>query len=165
MPSFLSPHFTLEEMTASDVALRLGIDNSPGEVAIGNLRRLTLGYLEVARGHIGAIITTSGYRCPALNEQIHGSKTSAHMDGRAHDGRAQNLPLHAYMEWWVGLSGLPYDQCIYEFGGWVHIGIARAGEAPRRENLMIFTLPDWSSTGYLPWDAKRIEPVTGMFKG
>ena len=33
----LSPNFTLEELTRSDIAARLGIDNTPGPDALANL--------------------------------------------------------------------------------------------------------------------------------
>ena len=36
----LTEHFTLDEMTFSEIALRNGISNSPDKIIIGNLTRL-----------------------------------------------------------------------------------------------------------------------------
>lgn len=48
----LSPSFTLEEMTASETAVRYGIDNTPDNEVLMNLRRLAL-FLEEVRAAIG----------------------------------------------------------------------------------------------------------------
>lgn len=63
----LTPHFTLEELTHSATALRLGIDNTPAAEIVENLRVLA-GGLETAREILGglSIRVNSGYRCEAL---------------------------------------------------------------------------------------------------
>jgi zinc D-Ala-D-Ala carboxypeptidase len=160
----ISPHFSLEELTKSEIATRLGLDNTPGVDEITNLTRLCTGYLEPARSQVGPIETTSAFRSVPVNFAVHGSATSAHPRGRAHDGRAVNLSLLEYMDWWVNKSGLPFDQVIFEFGGWIHVGISEIGDVPRKEALMIFTLPGNTNTGYLPFDPKRIS-IDGKFLG
>ena len=59
----LSEHFTLEELTASEVAARAGIDNTPSAETMRNLLRLATG-LELVRAALGnnPIHVTSGYR-------------------------------------------------------------------------------------------------------
>ena len=129
----LSPHFTLAELTYSDTAERLGINNRPGEFGQDNLRRLA-DKLEQVRSILSApIIVTSGYRCAQLNRQIGSGSTSAHIRGLAADFRApafgtprevaEVLALHA--------DELDFNQLIYE-GTWVHFALADAGVAPRR---------------------------------
>lgn len=68
-----------------------------------------------------------------------GSKTSAHMDGRAADfvPMDRSTTLESIVEWIRDESSLAFDQVILEFGRWVHLGIAREGAMPRREVLTI----------------------------
>ena len=48
----LSPHFSLEELTASEVAARARIDNAPPPEVMDNLVRLAQG-LELVRRALG----------------------------------------------------------------------------------------------------------------
>ena len=84
---YLSPHFSLKEMTDSQTAVKRGIANVPSEQEIENLRRLCQGTLEPLREALGLpIIITSGYRCKALNNILgRSSKHSQHMAGCAAD--------------------------------------------------------------------------------
>ena len=64
----LSPFFSLDEMTRSQTALRLGLDNTPPAEAIAELRRLCANLLEPARLLLGVPLhVDSGFRCSALN--------------------------------------------------------------------------------------------------
>ena len=85
--SFLTPHFTLQELCASQTAKEHGIDNTPPEEAVGNLRALCENCLEPLRVAIGLpVIVTSGFRTKALNDKLaHASSTSQHMRGQASD--------------------------------------------------------------------------------
>lgn len=84
---FLSPHFTLQEMCASQTAMKHGIVNVPSELEVENLRRLCEGCLEPLREAIGLpVIITSGFRTKALNDKLaHASSTSQHVRGEAAD--------------------------------------------------------------------------------
>lgn len=84
---FLTPHFTLLEMTESQTAKKHNIVNVAPPVAVQNLRRLCEHTLEPLREKMGLpIIITSGYRCPQLNEIIvHSARKSQHMAGQAAD--------------------------------------------------------------------------------
>ena len=135
----LTPHFSLEELIASQTAARLGIDNTPTAEVLANLRKLA-GYLETVRAHFDLPLSiSSGYRCPALNAAVPGSsKTSAHCFGLAADFTVPGWAnLDACREIATCLSG--WDQIIYEFGpaGWVHLGLTNL--APRM-NTMTTTL-------------------------
>lgn len=142
-PVFLSPHFSLDELTASQSAARGGIDNTPPEDVIANLARLA-AVLEQVRGLLGVpVLVSSGYRCPALNALIGGSTTSAHLSGLACDFTAPKFGTPFEVAAKIADSNLPFDQVIHEYGRWVHLGLS-AGVTPRRQCLSIF-----SGTGYL----------------
>jgi zinc D-Ala-D-Ala carboxypeptidase len=77
----LSPHFSLEELTHSDTATRLGIDNTPTVEVIDNLTFLA-GELEYVRDILGhPMLVSSGFRCNALNDHLGSKRTSSHTKG------------------------------------------------------------------------------------
>lgn len=81
----LTPHFALAELTASNKAAALGIDNAAPPEIMPRLRKLA-DLLERVRGHLGVPITvTSGYRCHQLNKAVGGVTSSDHMLGMAAD--------------------------------------------------------------------------------
>lgn len=145
----LTEHFTLAELTASETAARLGIDNTPSDAIIHNLTRTAL-LLEQVRTLLGPPIISSGYRCPALNSVIGGAPRSAHMLGLAADFivPAFGTPLEVCQA--LSANALQYDQLIHEFGRWVHIGL-REGE-PRRQDLTASRLMGGTTyqTGHYP---------------
>jgi hypothetical protein len=136
----LTPHFSLEEMTASETAVRQGIDNTPPEFAFLNLNRLCRE-LEKVRSLLGeqVITITSGYRCPELNKAIGGSSASHHMIGLAADFICPSFgnPLEICHK--IAGSEIEYDQLIHEFGIWIHIGF---DDNPRHQNLTARRGPD-----------------------
>lgn len=83
----LSPHFCLDEFTQSATARKHGIDNTPPQEAVENLRRLCANTLEPLRNALGLpVVITSGYRTKALNSMLaHSSERSQHMLGQAAD--------------------------------------------------------------------------------
>lgn len=81
----LSPHFTLAEMTASNKARQLGLDNTPPDELMPRLIRLA-EMLERVRTTLGVPITiTSGYRGTQLNRAVGGVTSSDHTQGHAAD--------------------------------------------------------------------------------
>src|SRR5262245_38153427 len=81
----LSPNFSLAELTVSDSAARLRIDNTPDAAVLANLRRLA-HLLEDVRELLGRpLVITSGFRAPKLNRAVGGSATSVHVIGLAAD--------------------------------------------------------------------------------
>lgn len=133
------PHFTEEELIFSQTAVRKGIDNTPNEQERSNLLRLAW-FLETLREKLGTyygrsvIIVSSGYRCYELNEELGGSKTSAHMDGLAGDINAPGLKPIALARFIANnMADEGFDQVIHEFGRWVHIGLCEG--LPRYEKL------------------------------
>ena len=120
-----SKYFTLEELTKSATARRLGISNKPTADIIAALQRLVTNVLDPLREEWGApIIVGSGYRCPKLNKAVGGARMSQHMYGQAadirtlHDRPEDNKRLRDLL---IKLN-LPFDQLIDEFGcDWLHV--------------------------------------------
>ncbi|HEU4775869.1 MAG TPA: D-Ala-D-Ala carboxypeptidase family metallohydrolase, partial [Telluria sp.] len=127
----LSPHFSLAELVASQVATRQGIDNAPAPAIVANLTHLA-ALLEQVRTLVGApIAISSGYRSPALNKAVGGASNSAHVLGLAADISAAKLAPKA-LALLIQQSDIAFDQLIYE-GTWVHIGLSAS--AARRQVL------------------------------
>jgi len=121
----LSKNFALSEMVKSATAERLGVDNSPGLHHLVNLTHLCINILQPVREQFGVITINSGYRSPALNSKVGGSKTSQHCNGQAADFESFSTPNPDLAKWIS--KNLEFDQLILEFydgkdpnSGWVH---------------------------------------------
>ena len=130
----MTPHFSLEEFTASDTAARLNIDNRlPDELRENALK--TLQMMERIRFHIDAPITiTSGYRCKALNQAIGSKPTSDHTLAFAVDFKAPRAgtPYEIAKDLAGVIDVLGIGQLILEFGSWVHVSLARPDKTINR---------------------------------
>jgi len=128
----VTPHFSLEELTFSDTAVRLGINNNVTDpTLLSNLHELAVG-LEQIRDLLNAPLhINSGYRCLLLNGAVKGSINSAHMQGWAADFtcRLFGTPLEIVKE--VTKAGIKVDQIIQE-GAWVHVSFN-----PQMRNLVM----------------------------
>jgi len=133
----LSPNFTLEEMTASETAERHGIDNTPNNDVLMNLRRLAL-FLEDVRTAVGMPLRiSSGYRSPEVNQKVGGKSTSQHCRGVAADLKVKGMTPDQVVKAIIK-AGLPYDQVIREFDSWTHVSISNTkDEKPRKMALII----------------------------
>lgn len=133
----LSPHFALDEFLVSQEAVRRGIDNTPDAGVRANLARVadTLEQVRAALGNLPVVIS-SGYRCPALNTAIGGAKNSAHILGLAVDFTVPSYGTVLATARAIKSSGIVFDQLIYEYGRWVHLGLSV--DAPRQQLLSIF---------------------------
>ncbi len=123
----LSPHFTLAEFIASQTAARMNINNDPPPEAIENLKRTAAG-LERVRVllNANAIHVSSGYRCLALNTAVGSRLTSQHTMGQAVDFTCPTFGTPERVMDVIARSDLAFDQCILEFGQWVHISFRAA---------------------------------------
>lgn len=133
----LSHSFELAEFLRSQEAARLGRAIEPTEEEIANLRRLCALVLQPLRDALcKPVVIISGLRPLWLNKLIGGSKTSAHMEGRAADLIVPGMAALEVCKFTRGLR-LELDQCINEFPpiGWTHVGIAKVGEIARAEYL------------------------------
>lgn len=126
----LSVHFSLEELILSNTAVRLGIDNTPPEDVLANLRMLT-NTLETVRGILGSpIYISSGYRCRLLNNQVGGSSHSWHTLGLAADFICPGFGSPYQIIQTLVDHNIQYEELIHEFGRWVHIAIPPIGAPP-----------------------------------
>jgi zinc D-Ala-D-Ala carboxypeptidase len=129
----LSKSFTLNELTKSQEALRLGINNTPNDEHIENLKILCENILQPIRDFYGMPVSvSSGYRSAALCEAIGSSSKSQHTKGQAADFEIFGMANKDLADWIV--QNLDYDQCILEFwnpddpnSGWVHCSYNDSG--------------------------------------
>lgn len=123
----LTANFTLSELTKSETALRHGMDNTPGETEIANLKTLAEKVLQPVREHYQkGVKVNSGYRAPEVNQKVGGSRTSDHCKGQAADIEIPGVP-NADLAKWI-TENLDFTQVILEFytqgipdSGWVHV--------------------------------------------
>lgn len=121
----LTLHFTLAELTRSELGARLQLDNTPPPGILQNLRILAEG-LEQVRSLLGwPMHINSGYRCRAINTAVRGAEHSAHMEGWAADFTCDTYGTPEEIVQRIVASGIQFDQCIQE-GHWVHISFAPA---------------------------------------
>lgn len=134
----LTPHFTLEELTASETAERNGWDNSPNDQELANLTRLA-DFLEQVKVVLGGkpIMISSGLRTKLVNDAVGSKDTSQHRTGCAADFKVPGMTPDEVVRKIVD-SGLGYDQLIREFDRWTHISIPNDPKGkPRGQTLII----------------------------
>jgi hypothetical protein len=134
----LSPNFTLAELTASETADRLNIDNTPDTSEMANLIRLAV-FLEEVKTVLGGkpIMINSAFRCKEVNYAVGSKDTSQHRIGCAADIRVPSMTPDEVVKAVIA-SGIGYDQIIREFDRWTHISIPSvAGDNPRKQALII----------------------------
>lgn len=129
----LSEHFTLEEATYSETAVRMHIDNQPSEKQLQNMK-IAAEHLELVRELSGPMRVNSWLRLPAVNEAVGGSKISSHMDGWAIDCSSSTHTPYELCQL-VKNAGIKFDQMIHEYGRWMHISFA---PEMRQQELTIF---------------------------
>lgn len=126
-------YFSINELTKSATAKRLGIDNTPTTQVTNNLVALVNGVLDPVREAFGQpIIVTSGYRCKALNKAVGGVATSQHQLGQAADIHTVSDTYKDNKKLWdlicamVAKGKIDTGQYIWEYGNkngpdWIHI--------------------------------------------
>ena len=119
----LSEHFTLDEFTFSQTAVRKGINNTPSAIIVSNLTLLAHN-LEKVRALLNVPIhITSGYRCAQLNIAVGGSNKSDHILGYAVDFTAPKFGTPKDIIKAIIASDIQFSQIIFE-GTWVHLSFA-----------------------------------------
>ena len=128
----LTAHFTLEELTVSPTAKKLGIPNTPTAEHIANMKYCCEKILEPVRAKFGPVTVNSSYRAPLVNKAVGGSKTSQHVNGQAIDFEVNGVDNKTVADWVA--DNLEFDQVILEFytagdknSGWVHASIKKEG--------------------------------------
>ena len=151
----LSKNFTLSELTKSQTATRLGIENKPSSQETLHLKNLCENILQKVRDRFNEpVIINSGYRSIKLCQAIGSSSKSQHAKGQAADIEVANLDNKKVAEWIK--NNLEYDQLILEFykesegprSGWIHVSYV--SDKPRRQALLADKDKD-NKTRYMPW--------------
>lgn len=130
----VTANFALSEFTSSHTAERLGIPNTPDDIAMGNLCNILIPGMQRIRDLLGVpVVVKSGYRGRALNAAVKGSPSSQHLTGNACDFVAPGYGSpREVCELLVHQSALiRFDQLICE-GSWVHVSFA----ANRRNQVL-----------------------------
>jgi zinc D-Ala-D-Ala carboxypeptidase len=123
----LTSNFSLSEMTKSDTALRFNIDNTPDAEQLANMVALCENVLQPVREYFGmGVKVNSGFRHPAVNSKVGGSRTSDHCKGMAADIEIPGVANADLAKWIV--DNMNFRQVILEFytpgvpdSGWVHV--------------------------------------------
>lgn len=134
----LSENFTYEELTRSDTAVRLGVDNTPNEDEIQNLRRLAALLQEVKKAVGGKpVMINSAFRSKAVNDAVGSKDSSQHRLGCAADLRVPGMRPREVVQACIAAK-VPFDQIILEFDSWTHISVPNTPEMqPRGQALII----------------------------
>ena len=138
----LSKNFNLAEMTKSQTATRMGLDNNPNEDEPENLRLLCERVLQHVRDHFNHTVTiSSGFRNIILSQKIGSSSKSQHCQGEAADFEIFGVPNNEVSDWIK--ENLMFDQLILEYwepgqpnSGWVHVSYKKEINSNRKEYLM-----------------------------
>ena len=153
----LSEHLSLNEVTTSGTAKRLGINNNPTPEHLENLKLVAKNVFEPIRNHFGKPIkVSSGYRSKELNAATPGaSTTSQHSSGEALDLDQDGMPhgVTNKMVFDFIRENLNFDQLIWEFGDsknpdWVHVSYESTGK--QRKQILKATRVN-GKTSYSPW--------------
>ena len=138
----LSKNFSLAELTKSQTAERMGLNNSPNENQTENLRLLCERVLQPVRDHFDDVVSiSSGFRDPVLSQKIGSSIKSQHCKGQAADFEIFGTPNNEVSDWIK--ENLMFDQLILEYfepgqpnSGWVHVSYKKEINSNRKEYLM-----------------------------
>ena len=123
----LSKNFTLEELIASDWAERNGVNNTPPEDVVNNLKSMAEKLEEVRSLLDTPVIVSSCYRNAKVNKAIGGKPTSRHLLGQAADIKSPRYGNPEEVCNTIATSDISFGKCILEFynpitgGGWVHL--------------------------------------------
>ena len=134
----ISKHISDREGVYSITATRRGIDNTPSEEHLDNMKLLAEKIFEPLRKWVGGPIRiNSFYRGPELNKAIGGSSKSQHCKGQAMDiddtgCHKTNAEMYAWIK-----DNVDFDQMIWEFGddenpNWVHVSYVSPEENRNR---------------------------------
>jgi hypothetical protein len=134
----LSEHFSLDELCFSETAARHALNNIPSnQVILDNLKRLAseLEKIRVLLGH--PLHINSAYRAPIVNGLVGSKPTSYHPKGLAADITCAAFGNPKAIVEVIIASDIEYDQIIWEFDSWCHIGFPEIGKVPRKQKLTI----------------------------
>lgn len=133
----LTDHFTYEELTHSDLAVRNGWLNVPTDTEKANLVRLA-NLLEKVKTAVGGkpVMVNSAFRSKQVNDAVGSKDSSQHRLGCAADIRVPGMTPRAVVEACIAAK-VPFDQIILEFDSWTHISVPNNEGLPLRGQKLI----------------------------
>ena len=133
----LTEHFSLEELTHSDAAVRHGWDNIPNGDEIANLTRLAQ-LLEQVKTAVGGkpVMINSGFRSKQVNDSVGSKDSSQHRLGCAADIRVPGMTPRQVIDACIAAK-VPFDQIILEFDAWTHISVANSPDKDLRHAKLV----------------------------
>ena len=133
----LSTHFSLAELTVSSWAEANGVPNDPTTDQEWTNIRFLAQKLEHVRTILGdnPILITSAYRSHRVNLAAGGVANSAHRLALAADFTCPRFGDVTKVCRALADSPLDFDQVIWEYGRWCHIGFKAPGLKMRRQLL------------------------------
>ncbi len=140
----IAPNFRLHELTGSELASRLHIDNGfPSDDELRDAVYLARNVLQKIRDEFGPFTPNSVFRSQALERELKGKpagwiSTSQHAQGRACDVEIVGRTTLDLARWVA--KNLEFDQLICECydvaeglsSGWVHISVVPPGRGANR---------------------------------
>ena len=148
----ISKHISDKEGVYSNTAIRMGINNKPGERELYNMKIIAKQIFEPVRNWVGGPVKiNSFFRSEELNTAIGGSKSSQHCKGQAIDiddtfGHKTNAEMYKFIK-----DNLNFDQLIWEFGNeenpaWIHVSYV--SEEQNRNRCLLAYKNEYNKTKY-----------------
>jgi Peptidase M15 len=148
----VSPNFSLRELTRSDLASRMQIDNAfPGVQPLRAAVYLCRNVLEPVRAQFGSYSPNSVFRSQDLERALKKKRKdwvskSQHTEGQACDIEVQGV-ANMQLARWVA-ENLEFDQLILECynakegpnSGWVHISVLAPGTGANRKEILSYIM-------------------------
>lgn len=166
----ISEHITYKEAVRSNEAIRHGLDNTPGEKELENMRMWadkvfepTRAYVSMKRGVDTPIMITSFFRSIEVNRKAGGSQTSSHCAGmatkieEAAGDIETNYPDFTNKDLFYLIKDKgAFDQLIWEFGddnqpAWVHVSYRRFDNRMEVKRAIIVDIDGEKKTKYVPF--------------
>lgn len=133
----LSTHFSLAELTVSSWAVANRVTNTPTTDQEWTNIRFLAQQLEKVRTVLGGnpIVVTSAFRNHRVNTAAGGVDNSAHRQALAADFTCPAFGNVTKVCRALAASDMVFDQLIWEYGRWCHLGFKAPGTQMRRQLL------------------------------
>lgn len=153
----ISLHISYNEAIKSETSKRLGLDNTPDDNQLANMKLLANKVFEPLREYIREPIRISSFfRSQNVNRSVGGSVTSQHTTGEAMDIGAFTRSSYTNADLFYHIANkLEFDQLIWEFGtafnpDWVHVSYSAEGK--NRKKILKAKKVN-GRTAYVPFNA------------
>lgn len=149
----ISKHISYAEATKSSTAIRLGIDNTPNDEQLANMKLVAEEVFEPVRAFVGKPLSVNSFfRNEATNQAIGGSSRSQHCKGQAIDIDGDAYGVDNKLIFDFIRAEVLFDQLIWEFGtdkqpAWIHV--SRVKDGNRRQVLQAKKID--GKTKYVPF--------------